>query len=91
MDCDWDVRKAEANFRKHGVRFSESLAVFEDDYAITITDDESDPDEQRFVSMGTGVKGRVLVVVYSYRGENIRILSARPAEAHERSQYEESR
>ncbi|MGP8176144.1 MAG: BrnT family toxin [Terracidiphilus sp.] len=91
MDFDWDVRKAEANFRKHGVRFSESLAVFEDDYAITITDDESDPDEQRFVSMGMGVKGRVLVVVYSYRGEKVRILSARPAEAHERSQYEESR
>ncbi|MGA2084790.1 MAG: BrnT family toxin [Terracidiphilus sp.] len=91
MDFDWDLGKAETNFRKHGVRFSESLAVFEDDYAITITDEESDPDEQRFVSMGTGVKGRVLVVVYSYRGEKIRILSARPAEAHERSQYEESR
>lgn len=91
MAFEWDVRKAEANFEKHGVRFSESLLVFEDDYAITITDDESNPDEQRFVSMGTGVKGRVLVVVYSYRGENIRIISARLAEAHERSQYEESR
>ena len=91
MDFDWDLGKAETNFRKHGVRFSESLAVFEDDYAITIADDESDPDEQRFVSMGTGVKGRVLVVVYCYRGENIRIISARLAEAQERSQYEEYR
>lgn len=91
MGCEWDVRKAEANYRKHGVRFSETETVFEDDYAITITDDESDPDEQRFVSMGTGVKGRVLVVVYSYRARNIRIISARLAEAHERSQYEESR
>jgi hypothetical protein len=91
MSCEWDFRKAEANFRKHGVRFSEAGPVFEDNYAITITDDESDPDEQRFVSMGTGVKGRVLVVVYCYRGEKVRILSARLAEAHERSQYEESR
>jgi hypothetical protein len=91
MGCDWDLRKAEANYKKHGVRFSEAEPVFEDDYAITITDDESDPDEQRFVSIGTGVKGRVLVVVYSYRGKNIRIISARLAEAHERSQYEESR
>jgi len=91
MDCGWDLRKAEANYKKHGVRFSEALPVLEDDYAITITDEESDPDEQRFVSMGTGVKGRVLVVVYSYRGKKIRILSARQAEAHERSQYEESR
>lgn len=62
-----------------------------DDYAITIRDDEPDPDEQRFVSMGTGVKGRVLVVVHSYRGESIRIISARLAEAHECSQYEASR
>ena len=91
MGFEWDVRKAEANFKKHGVRFSEALPVFEDDYAITITDDESDPLEQRFVSMGMGVKGRVLVVVYSYRGRNIRIISARVAEAQERSQYEEAR
>jgi uncharacterized protein len=68
-----------------------AFQVFEDDYAITITDDESDPDEQRFVSIGTGVKGRVLVVVYSYRGKNIRIISARLPDAFERSQYEESR
>lgn len=91
MSFEWDLRKAEANFKKHGIRFAESLPVFEDDYAITIADDESDPGEQRFISMGTGVKGRVLVVVYSYRGRKIRIISARLAEAHERSQYEESR
>jgi len=91
MGFEWDSRKAESNFEKHGVRFSEAEPVFEDDFAITIADDESDPNEQRFVSMGTGVKERVLVVVYSYRGRNIRIISARLAEAHERSQYEESR
>jgi uncharacterized DUF497 family protein len=57
MSCEWDPRKAEANFRKHGVRFSEAEPVFADDYADTIADDESDPDEQRFVSIGTGVRG----------------------------------
>jgi len=91
MSCEWDPRKAEANFRKHGVRFSEAEPVFADDYADTIADDESDPHEQRFVSIGTGVNGRVLVVVYCYSGSNIRIISARPAEAHERRQYEEHR
>ena len=59
MAFEWEVRKAESNFRKHGVRFPESLPVFEDDNAITIADDESDPEEQRFISLGTGVKGRV--------------------------------
>ena len=83
--------KAEANERKHGVCFSESLPVFEDDYALTIRDEESDPGEERFVSIGIGAKGHLLVVVYSYRGTAIRIISARGAEPHERSQYEEMR
>ena len=62
MSFEWDPQKAEANFKKHGVRFPEAEPVFEDDYAITIKDDESDSGEQRFASVGMGVKGRVLVV-----------------------------
>lgn len=65
--------------------------MFDDPYAVTITDDESDPCEQRFVTLGMGAAGRLLVVVHAWRGENIRIVSARPAEAHERDQYEEER
>jgi uncharacterized protein len=91
VSFEWDVGKAEANHRKHGVWFSESLPVFEDDGAITITDNDSDPHEVRFVSIGMGAKERVLVVVYCYRGENVRIISARVAEPNERGQYEESK
>ena len=91
MSFEWDPRKAEANFKKHGVRFAEAEPVFEDDFAVTIADDESDPHEVRFVSIGMGLKGQVLVVVYCYRGSKIRIVSARPAEAHERLQYKEHR
>jgi uncharacterized DUF497 family protein len=91
MSCEWDPHKAAENFRKHGVRFSEAEPVFVDDYSVTNTDDESDPHELRYVSIGTGIKGRVLVVVYCYRGGKIRIISARSAEAHERKQYEEQR
>jgi uncharacterized DUF497 family protein len=92
LEFEWDVRKAEANFKKHGVRFSEARPVLEDDDdAITITDDESDPEEQRFVSIGTGAKERALVMVYCYRGNRIRIISARLAEVQERREYEEKR
>ena len=91
MSFEWDLRKAEANYKKHGVRFSEAIPVFADDHAMTIKDDESDPSEERFVSMGLGAKGRVLVVVYSYRNTAIRLISARVAEPHERTQYEEMR
>jgi uncharacterized DUF497 family protein len=88
---EWDPNKAIANNRKHGVQFSESVSVLGDDYAITIIDDESDSDEKRFVTLGMGLKERVLVVVYCYNGENIRIISARTAERSEREQYEAQR
>jgi hypothetical protein len=52
MCFEWDPGKVEANFRKHKVRFSEAEPVFVDNFAITIADDESDPHEQRFVSIG---------------------------------------
>jgi uncharacterized DUF497 family protein len=91
MGFEWDPPKAETNFKKHGVRFSEAKPVFEDDCAITIPDDGSDQSEQRFISIGTGLKGRVLVVVYCYRGRNIRIISARLAEPRECRQYGEAR
>jgi len=89
MAFEWDERKAEANFKKHGVRFPEIEPLFEDDFAITIPDEESDPSEPRFVSIGAGAKNRILVVVYCFRGPNIRIISARLAEPQERKQYEE--
>jgi len=88
---DWEIRKAESNYKKHGVRFSECLPVFEDDHAITVIDEESEPSETRFVTIGLGVKGRLLVVVYTFRGANIRIISSRVAEPRERTQYEERR
>ena len=89
MGFEWDKEsKAGANFRKHGVRMPEAIPVFDDPYAITIADEESDPGEQRFATVGVGALGRLLVVVYAWRGENIRIISARPAEAHEREEYE---
>ena len=91
MAFEWDAGKAEANYKKHGVRFAEAEPVFDDDRAITITDEDSDPHEVRFVSIGMGAKERVLVVVYCFRSLNIRMISARIAEPHERSQYEESK
>jgi len=91
VSFEWDPNKAIANARKHGVQFSEALSVFDDDSAITLIDDESDLREQRFVTLGMGLKGRVLVVVYCYNGDNIRIISARTAERAEREQYEAQR
>lgn len=88
MAFQWDIQKDKVNVCKHGVSFADAVAVLEDEYAITITDEDSDPAEQRFVTLGMDTLARLLVVVYTYRREDIRIISARRAEPHEREQYE---
>jgi hypothetical protein len=82
---EWDPKKAATNRRQHGVRFAIAQTVFEDEMAITIKDDY--PDEERFVTIGMDALGRLLTVVFTWRGENIRIISARKATAKERKQY----
>ncbi|MGO9449775.1 MAG: BrnT family toxin [Candidatus Binataceae bacterium] len=86
MEFEWDPNKAANNFSKHGVRFAEAATVFEDEAALTMADD--DPDEERFLALGLGSMGRILVVVYTTREDRIRIISARKATRQERSQYE---
>ena len=74
------------NQRKHGVAFADTFAVFEDPNALTREDDERG--EERYVTMGMDCFGRLLVVVYTWRDENIRIISARRATKFEVKQYE---
>lgn len=84
----WEHEKSLSNIAKHGVRFAEAVPVLEDPLSITVVDDESDPTEQRYVGVGADGEGRILVVVYTWRGEDIRLISARRAEPHEREAYE---
>jgi len=83
----WDTAKAASNVAKHRVRFADAALVFDDPVALTVVDDESDPTEQRFVVLGADAAGRILVVAYSWRGDDIRMISARTAEPHEREEY----
>lgn len=83
----WDRSKAAANLDKHGVDFADAATVLEDDFALTVEDD--DHDEQRFVTIGADALGRVLVVVYIWRDDEPRLVSARGASRSERRQYEE--
>ena len=86
INFEWDPAKARANLKKHGVHFAQAATVLEDDYAITIEDDH--PTEQRFITLGMDESGQVLVVVYTYRGDSIRLISARKANPAERLIYE---
>ena len=88
MDVVWDPEKARLNLKKHGVRFSDAEMVFFDPHALTREDTDTEH-EQRFVTIGMDSCERVLVAVYAYRGEDIRLISARPATKRERRSYEE--
>jgi uncharacterized protein len=84
----WDTKKAVANPKNHeGVTFEEARQVLFDPYALTREDSDAE-NEQRFVTLGMGGKSRILMVVYTYREEIIRIISAWKANEPQRRRYE---
>lgn len=87
-EFQWDPMKAKANLAKHSVDFADVVGVFFDSLAITILDLHRE--EERFVTIGMDFLGRVLVVVFAWRGSQIRIISARRAGRTERREYEDS-
>lgn len=86
---EWDPKKAVANLRKHSVSFEDAQTVFSDERAILIDDPDHSEHEERFVLLGLSASLRLLVVVHCYRagGGVIRLISARKADADERSFY----
>ncbi|HER19539.1 MAG TPA: BrnT family toxin [Chromatiales bacterium] len=89
MWVEWDEGKAESNRRKHGIDFEDAATVLNDDLAVTVRD-EREP-ETRFVVIGSDILNRVLVVVLTWRGHRVRIISARRASRRERKTYQERR
>lgn len=87
MDYEWDDEKAAANLRKHRDDFADAVAVFDDPHSLSLPD--ATPHEDRFVAVGMDFLGRILVVIYAYRDERIRIISARRATSLERKTYEQ--
>jgi uncharacterized protein len=85
----WDREKAAANLRKHGVEFHEAATAFGDPLSITIPDPHHSIGEERWLLVGQSRAGRLVVVAHTERGDEIRIVNARPATRRERQTYEE--
>ncbi len=83
---EWDKSKAKTNKSKHGIAFADIFAVFDDPNAITVED--LSKNEERYFTIGMDAFGRILVVVYTWRVDRIRIISARKAVRSEVKQYE---
>jgi uncharacterized DUF497 family protein len=86
---EWDPEKAVSNLEKHGVDFHEGGTVFDDPLATTFPDPVHSVDEQRYVTIGSTLSGRILVVAHTDRGEAVRLISARLATPSERRFYEQ--
>lgn len=87
MRFQYDPAKAVANLKKHGVSFADAEGVLEDPLALTARDPDSEG-ETRFVAIGLGSAGELLVVVYTERNGEYRIISARRPTPKELRSYE---
>lgn len=88
MRFQHDPRKAAANLAKHGVSFADSEGVLADPLAVTVEDPDA-AGERRFVTIGLGSAGELLVVVWTERGDECRLISARRPTRKEWDQYED--
>ena len=85
-DFEWDEAKAQANLRKHKISFQQAQRVFDDIFAVVDQDLTEEYGESRFLATGM-VNGLIITVVYTERGEKIRMISARRATAYEQREY----
>lgn len=87
MQFEWDDHKAEANVAKHGVSFNEALTCFYDPQQVAFYDPDHSEDEDRELLIAHSDKGRLLIVIYTLRGQTLRLISARKASRQEARTY----
>ena len=89
---EWDPEKARSNRRKHGVSFEEAATVFRDPRMLSLYDDKHSQGEDRWITLGGSVNGRLLVVCHTFTDETcnsatIRLISSRKATQTETKAY----
>lgn len=85
VEFEWDDNKRIANAQKHGIDFADAVKIFDDTRKLTFR--ASHRGEERFLSIGV-MHSRIVTVVFTLRGDKVRIISARHARKNERAQYE---
>jgi uncharacterized DUF497 family protein len=91
LAVEWDPTKAAANLLEHGVSFEEAATVFRDPLAKIHDDPDHSASERRDIVVGHSLQGRMLLVSFTDRGSNIRLISARAVTRRERRDYEEAK
>jgi hypothetical protein len=86
---EWDPQKAAENLSEHGVSFREAATVLGDPLGGTVSDPDHSSAEDRYITVGSSNRSRLLMVAHTERGDRIRIISARELTRAERKAYEE--
>ena len=87
LTFEWDEIKAEDGRKKHKIGFDEAATFFHDPFSITKPDPDHSVEEERYIDIGCSSDGRLLMVVYTERGNDIRIISCRRATTAEKKVY----
>lgn len=90
MQFEWNSLKATANLKKHGVSFEEAKTVFDNPLAVIFDDEAHSIGEQREIIIGHSRQNRLLLVAFTERFGNVRIISVRLATRQERKDYEQN-
>lgn len=88
MEFEWDQSKAASNLKNHGVSFEEAKTVFDNPLAVVFDDEAHSIGEQREIIIGHSRQNRLLLIAFTERSGNVRIISARLATHQEREDYE---
>ncbi len=88
MSFEWFEKKRESNLKDHGIDFVRAAKIF-DNPILERLDDRKDYGEERYIAIGHWEE-QFLVVVYTWRGHNRRIISARKAGRHDKRTYYDS-
>ena len=88
MRFEWDDNKAESNAMKHGITFEEAVTIFADPYLLFTEDSLHSAGEEREWAIGAAENGTIVVLVFTMRGDRVRVISARTATKRECQGYE---
>lgn len=86
MKFEWDINKNKSNTEKHGITFEDASKVFDDETSL-IEFSRLVGDEERIQIIGKILDIVIIIVAYTERNENTRIISARKASKIERGKY----
>lgn len=86
MEFEWDEQRRQANIAKHGIDFVDTKEIWNGE-VLEIPSPRSERRERRFIAYGL-MEGKVIAVVYTWRGRSRRLISARRARRYEEETYQ---